>query len=675
MSSAKPRAPWIRWSSSPPALPGTLVTAAGDYEGITKQGRSNARPNDPIEPNDIPPQDQQAALQVVADRLEEKGPMTSLLAWGVEDAELTDFERTLLKTTGHLGAVFNSPHQRLRNVEHIDPVDRAAKPAHRAIPALASRPQDWGRRTVGGIEPQRVLNRRLESDLAIYENLLALALLRRLLAYIRDRRRPLELFNAASTDVDEAKEKAAWWVTHRSFERWAQAIDAAQRETMSRTLRTVRQLERQLSALRDAPLARGLPRFWGHRPPGLVMTNLLREDKHYRHVARLWVALDRLQSSQRESSLEQQSRFRTAAFDFEDYCGALIVQALEPHVSGHEFALPSRGDAGRGSLRSGSAIRLLRRTEGTFTLTVAEHSLELVPLYSSITTENARRAVNAAESPKPTVILYLDPLYPAVTSDTSEAWRVNRFSLPSGGRVGLVPVAPSSLRSVERVGQVITWHIYRTSFNQAWALLTVPTSLRGAAEDCLTGLPSEEGRYRLARPLSEKELGSYAATIEERARTIHGGPDHRRQTANDARRLIADLRDRQRHFSLAMVCPVCQKEMTVHAGRDGRWETRCRECQTRLFYLPCPHCGEPTIGALITDSYPDGRLEPEWVTRWAGAAVVDRPCWSTPGAFICSSCGMCGLPRPDCTRCRVQASPHPGDTPRSRDRSAGPRVR
>lgn len=652
------------------------MTREGEYEGVSTEGRSDSRPDGSLDLADLPPLDQQAALRAIAWRLQQRGPTAPLLAWGVEDDDLIELERTLVASMGHLGAVFSSPHMRLRIVEHIDPVDRASRPARRAIPSLASRPRDWARRTVAGVEPHRVLNRRIESDLAIYENRLAISLLRRLLAYVRNRRRPLELFQTASTDFAEAKERAAWRVAHRSYDRWGEALKHHDTEKLSATLQVMRRLERQLSALRDAPLARGLAHYWSHDPPELVMTNLLREDTHYRHVARLWVALNRFRTAHRVPLAEQQSRFRAAARDFEEYCGALIIQALEQHVADTRVDVPSRGSSARATLRTGSAVVLGHSSDGAYSLTLAGRSLEFLPLYTSVTSGRARGLVTSAQSSRPTAVLYLDPVYPAVTPDDDSAWRINRFSLPQGQLLGLVPVAPSSLRSMERVGQVVTWHLLAASILEAAQPVTVPSSFLERPDELL--IPTRgTSRFRLARPLSTQDLAAYGERTRDRARTVHGGPDIRRQVAQDAERLIADVELRNRHLTLARTCLVCQAEMKVHAGRDGRWEATCHRCDARAFHTPCPHCEAPLLGVSVEPRYPDDRSGPEWVTRWAGSAVVSQPCWSTPGAFICSACGQCGSPRPECNRCRVQGDHRSAGSQRatSPGRSADRRAR
>ena len=117
-----------------------------------------------------------------------------------ERARLTEFERAMMALLPHLQTVCQRPRLMLRTEDERTAVGRARRIPARAVEVLASRPEDWDRRTYTTVHPLRVLATHIEDLWDTYENRVAARLVDHLLREVG--RRVFELRGIQSMAAD-----------------------------------------------------------------------------------------------------------------------------------------------------------------------------------------------------------------------------------------------------------------------------------------------------------------------------------------------------------------------------------------------------------------------------------------------------------------------------------------
>lgn len=673
MGGARMRATSINWVHGFDAIPGLRMAPDGGYEGVTWSGHAPSGGRTTYAGADLPSPTECLALNAVADRSEREGSAATLLAWGLDIESSRALLASLEDPVAHLVRVFDHPHERLRVDEEFDRVDRARRPSSRAVPVLTTRSRDWANRSLTGVEPSRVLNRRIEANLAIYENRLAVAVLFRLVARLDDFLEGAARLDTASREERQAEREpettTLWILNQETYQRWADALSQANTEEFQQIHQKLREIRSMLMVVTATRLARELTHEELDLP--FVLTNLLREHEDYRYVADLWLD-NSLVGREAQAPDAQREQFARSAMEYETYCGGLILQAIRALTGVYlSERVPRRGETASATLANSAAegtpgeldlditAELSHSAEGEYTLTVGDSRLRIVPMVASLTSSSARQQVLGATpgDTTPTILIYLDPDYPAnragygTTVQRSVGdWSRERFRPATAMEVGLVPAAPSSIRSAERLGQALYLFLATSLIALGSRPLRVPEFL---VPDIMPIAEPDvvPGQFRLVRPVGMASANDIGSRLLSRAAETKGSPSARRAARQDAIDLARELRRRILAFDALTICPVCRERMEVQPAHQSESLSTCAKCETRIVLRECVQCGERYAGALISAAYPQVREDWEWATRWAGSAVAARPCWARRGVFVCPSCTQCASPAPDCQLC------------------------
>ena len=326
---------------------------------------------------------------------------TSPLAPGLDEAiEPHPLEDRIEAELDHLVAVCRNPRTHIRVETERVLVARARRLAPRAPAWLASHTEDWEYRRISGVQPRRILADVREERWDLYENRVAVRLVDSLVTWLR--RRIAEIRRILD-DVFARMESFGGSVSgtrHRAdriYRMWGEAWDASRgREIAERTLERLDHLLYRVLGLMDSRLYRRIPR----RAPAsraLRMTNLLRNDDHYRGVARLWHAWSRLPALRAPSPRELYIRHQKLCSGFDAWCMLLVVRAcsqlgLDP-VEEEEWESEIRPSC---NIRLHGGFRIRWQEEGSVTLADGAQTLvRLVPLVHALERARTPRAVGA----------------------------------------------------------------------------------------------------------------------------------------------------------------------------------------------------------------------------------------------------------------------------------------
>ena len=232
----------------------------------------------------------------------------------------------------HLAHVLHAPRSRLRDEERLVPVGRARRPARGATQRLAGHSEDWFTRGVRSVRPKRVLTRRVDLDVDLYENRIAITLLEEMLPSairrgIRDLRE-LEEGYGELTDalMDDSTFQRQWRLSSLWDSSTGQSDVFDAYERLLSIIDQASAMRGRLRRLGGAPLVTELS---GKRPPvgPLRQTNLLTDDAHYRGTADLW-RLVTSSSEQQESETARTERVRRRHRTIAVLVVALVARTL-----------------------------------------------------------------------------------------------------------------------------------------------------------------------------------------------------------------------------------------------------------------------------------------------------------------------------------------------------------
>lgn len=199
---------------------------------------------------------------------------------------------------GHLHEISAHPHMGMRYDTIVLPVSRARRLASGALERLASRSEDWHRRTLGGVEPARVLAEVSEDEWEIYENIVFVRLIDRAISlinksegdltkHINQQKKALELSQAE--DIHRR-------LREKLCHLWGQSLDTndpfktsvkADDDPHQIRLNEIRTLSNRLRQLRFSRLYQAISSS-SRLPIALKNTNVLTHDSHYREMRELW---------------------------------------------------------------------------------------------------------------------------------------------------------------------------------------------------------------------------------------------------------------------------------------------------------------------------------------------------------------------------------------------------
>lgn len=602
--------------------------------------------------------------------------MSPLAPRVAEFLRVRPFDQAIQDRLVFLESVCQSPRSHLRVDEEMTSVPRVRKVARTAIVRLVSHKEDWDRPTVLGVRPRRVLALVAEDDVDIYENRVAARLIDHLAMYLRLR---LEQLARICSMIEQSSEHAAsaagghFWRQRRLYDMWAAAGgDTRAEQSAKRTADLVESLYGRVRRLFDSPLYRGVPLRSG--PLQLRYTNVFESDSHYREVARLWREWSRLGIS-RPPTEEQYFEGRQAVCDGSAWFGwLLVVRALDQLgiscARGSENAsvdcdeLVLRGPAGELSVlppRDGAVvIRVEDRRVRVVCLPAKVEGLE-PGVAVDIVSDFERASMSAAENE---VLVLLVSSGGSVAKGNPD-WRADAGyragpwepGIKRASRLGVLPVSPWDIGSVERVARALRWHLWSPMLLQYPPAVQFgpdrPRSLpewmeSSARPDVLRVLRAPEGR--------ERSLGDILRECrnEGTTRLQRQNPKGVRQGAELVDTQLGAVRTSLEkaieHCDRIRVCPTCRTTgaQLRQIGQHDCYECHCESCETMWGVYRCA-CGTRFPVIRLKDS---ANLVAS-MAKDRSSGVFDRvfgsdtlacvcPFAVGKGSFVCPSCGKCG---------------------------------
>jgi hypothetical protein len=576
----------------------------------------------------------------------------------------------------HLDAVCRNPHTHVRIESERVLVSRARRIATGATAWLSAHTEDWGHRTLSGVQPRRILADVREEQWDLYENRLAARLIDHLIAWLRRRIAEIARVREGFFTPLEAAEHSPGTSRQRRdriYRLWGEVWDDQARgmKRLDEAKQRLEQLLYALLGLMDSPLYRRIPRrAWV--PRGLKITNLLANDDRYRGVARLWHQWSRLLVPRPQTTAEHYARWQALDRAFVAWSALLVVRACDQLRLSPRSNVEWERELERGcvvELDSGISLEwecggpLCLRREGKVLL-------RLVPLLHAIEAASpdvlhARMqtiANGVAEDEHWTVILH--PAVPDVRGP-SETSGVGHPPQPGGkGAIDFVRVSPFALDSVERLARAIRWAVLTPR------MLAYPPVLEGTTvslESFGDGIESRgEGRWAMPRPLSAHEVRRHDLHGRlERARREHENLQAEREelearlrASRGDQRQTGDLNQRKRSLLVPIreaervveglkgivqqyqqgrsllddlsKCPICAGAGSFEARSEGCFEARCdsTSCAAR-WGLRRTSKMAPRIPFLLPGTA-DSRAwprnaPPQWVDELLGADVLAIP--------------------------------------------------
>ncbi|HYI02093.1 hypothetical protein [Hyalangium sp.] len=636
--------------------------------------------------------------------------MTPVVPGMSEEVELQKLDRAIAEHLGHLKQVCCAPRAHLRvEIERV-PVSRARRIPRSAAQYLASHMEDWERPTLRAVHPKRIQSLVRDDLLDIYENRVAARLVDNLLRYVSERirrvRKMRHVFARTKAYEAQAALSGSHWRRKRVCGLWGEAIDLDERHRKAEhTLEQLERLRLKLLALMDTPLYRGVPRR-AQVSDALILTNILSNDPHYRHVAQLWrewLEFNRKRTLTPQEVYRSQQEFCRG---FDVFCLLLVIRALEqlgyepreleaPIRPGVEIALD--GPGGPAQLRWEQAGVLMFSTE-------VGRRLRVVPMPALISASPdegvARQHLESLARWSPGEMASTLVLHPGDTQEEEE--RLNPELLQRLHTLGndlkkeerkgpsMLPVAPWDIGSVERVVRALRWTLSAPLFlsyppeveclppeglplaqasgwlqqnGKKWVVFRPP------AEHEWSALNTGEAVLRAQRELERAQVWHQQASEKAREAALKGrgtGTANAQKSESNAEVARAEkalgqaesfhnaLERAVRRVKLQLKCPTCAKSVdpqrNFHPSPGGHFQCECPDCEARWGTRACGACGErfPMLLPTLKDWSP-GKPTPGWVDQVLGGDVLAVPCVRSlePGTFICSACGVCS-----CAQCQ-----------------------
>lgn len=578
-----------------------------------------------------------------------------------------------------LQSVFDNPWTHLRHEEFPVAVSRARRVAGRAPEYLAAHSEDWGIRRRDSVEPSRILSVRIEEELAIYENRVAVRLtdlidqsLGRLIRRVRNR---LAMQAAAE---DKSRYRSARFRWQRAFTLYGEAFLSGGRSLIDAWAEDTDQLEvllellRKVRRLTNSVLYRALPKSVDI-PTSLQPTNLFTNHPHYAGVAALWREVTRSVGN-RISNLQYQDGLQKSEAQFVKFCQLLCYRALQqlgfaPIESTEDSTTQKSLDLLRE--RDFETVRVSTDAYGFLTIDSPETSeyraLRIAPLFAcldALQKGTADEAMLSAllEDIKAAghCVLVLYPPSGAELADVRLQSIGNGESTPID--CGFLPVSAWELTSVEKVSRAINWHILNRKYRN------YPPEIDGVPRDIGDRLkkmhehfriiPKREGAFHLIEPGSVTVVNREIEDLKRRSKAkpySGAGKD-----LNAIERFRTRLEACEADLDRLRVCPVCKEQVIAPLSprENGAYECLCERCNSSWGLNRCADCGKlyPFLGVMMPEDARPSLVG--WVDDILGRDVLATPCWMerTGKRYICPDCGTCPNSKHEmgrtCARCK-----------------------
>ena len=590
-----------------------------------------------------------------------------------DDEAVRGLERAIDAYLPHLEQVCRRPETRLRREAEVMPVSRSRRLAPDALAYLAAHTEDWHKRTIWGVYPQRVRAVRNEAHPDLYENQLSVQLIDNLLDFLEWRRQQLRTltdFFAGLETLSAALKEGAWRSQRRLSFLLGEFFDYAELQLGAIHLHEQTVSRWGLVAnLRASPLYRDR-RVDRHAelPAELRNTNLLTHHEHYQRVGELWRAWACASRAMGLGNIIGPHRYCES---FSSFVALLIARSLETlgyRAAGAHAPAPGLPDL-EYTGPSGSLVTLHCAPDGTLQLrrdatplvifTPLPHPLTAEPQATDLRALAAELGRQRNGQP-PRVIVYpgsqgerekLPPLLHRRADTLGN-------DLTGGPATGLLPVTPADLASVERMTRAVQWALVAPDALLYPPRVRCPPELAG---DLLPAygswLAAEGGEVAVGRPPDSQEWDDFQELVRRwRAERLPPARRREREAAADA--FAGEMAAARAMVRRLACCPVCKTEARPRRdfqARKGTFRVTCQGCKNEWGTQSCSSCGAsyPVIHMRQQPRRDDGHQ----TAAVLGNETLALACLRTGvTAYICSRCGRCGghdAPAgQECRRCR-----------------------
>lgn len=255
---------------------------------------------------------------------------------------------------------------------------------------LSAHSEDWAARALNGVIPKAVLARVSDDDADIYEHRVYARLLDHLDRYLHRRIARLanigERYSRALQFQDS--ERVDYRIRDAICRVWGEAVSGSDASDLlaknDERLGTLRRWSKRIKSLKmkraqslgNGSLYAAIPRS-AKVELGLLPTNLLSHDAHYRQLRLLWSAWLRATTGERERPVQVLERRSAEQARYERYLGLLLVRALAALGFQIDMADAVQGEASNAHWNEYIQIRFL---DHTWSIELRTRRLVLVPV-------------------------------------------------------------------------------------------------------------------------------------------------------------------------------------------------------------------------------------------------------------------------------------------------------
>ena len=586
-----------------------------------------------------------------------------------ERIQKTSFELKLSDKIGFLEEVCREPITLLRvEVERVH-TDRAKRIPPDAVEYLASHAEDWSRRTLTGVEPERVLSEIINDDYNIYENRVAATLIDRLYVHLLKRIHEIEEIKGTLKEKSQIEAKSLnSWHRNRVYSLWGEAVSEDADFIAENTLQFLQGLTRRIGKLMDSMLYKSIP-VRQRNENNIIDTNIIANEQNYREVALLLNELNKTEGRHVQKTESQVYMNRLAEISsFEGFCHLLITRTLVEFgysISKHGTR-KDNADHLVLTLAGLPDIKVQRGEDGNLKISIKDGpSILIIPIFAQLSAlVDSRKSLSELTSPlqakaiESSNIQHVILLYPdnqeiptqtlsSISQLDAEPAVLENQTL---GNITPIHVSPFSFYNIERIGICLRKWIYGASYSAYPRETPVNNSLKRELVklvDCLEDC-KDNGVLHQLKPISTSEISMLDKYLKVEVKKAEGkGRDYITRKL-DLEKMQVDLMQMRKRYSDILICPVCQAiviEREFKITGTNTYRCHCSNCDTVWGLDACAHCKQPfsfiRTGCDSDTSFSELYMAPE---KSIGLDGIALPCCTDEMGMLhltCSKCGYC----------------------------------
>ncbi len=581
-----------------------------------------------------------------------------------EKIKISDLDEMVEESLQFLEQVCRTPITHLNvEIERVQ-TERARRIPPLAIEFLASHAEDWSRRTITGIEPERILSEIITDEFNIYENRLAASLIDRLYNYLFKRVNVVLHYE----DVLKKKEQIDkysinHWHRDRVYSVWGKYVSDDAMETVDKTIAFLYSLISRVSSLMDSEVYKRIPPRQRNET-NIYETNIIENNKNYREVASLLKRIILLDNSgQQKSEQEVYIERIQQVEEFNYYCYMLVLRALSG--IGYKVNIKDKPYT-RNSLGLSCShlppIQIQVNDDNCMIIDFGDGpNIIIVPLPAALSgcinieqdlVENLVVSRPKHENFR-TLVLYPDQKQ--IASETfppslTIKRGVNAYANDLTHTKYLCHVSPFSFYNVERIGLFLRKWIYGTVYSNYPRAITARNSIRAKITKNFNWLHDDQVKevLYLKAPVDISDISNlkhYLNAEINRAKTMGNVHTALKRDLEEMRSQTSTIAEM---FSDILNCPLCHSTVnsaSFHVSGDNTFQCNCIACGAKWGLYACSSCGdtfpfiEPRVDSPV--DLGDIYMEPE---MYIGLDAISIPCSCTGDGSLnltCSKCGYC----------------------------------